>query len=193
MFAIHGPFSHVQLDHLLLTPLVNPLIHFPKSDPQGKKSQPTKTGCRLWRQLSPNRTAEYSDGNHNSQALSGDVNGGAATVGTMSLPLTPLVTDIQWPPWLKMGPAPKKRNVQSTCGLPMHMGGVRQAARCPYGAAEPPWAMVRCYSSSWVRLLDRCSEAPIQGVQKGAIFHALKTAMVATASRADGNSQGSRR
>ncbi len=30
----------------------------------------------------------------------------------------------------------------------MHMGGVRQAARCPYGAAEPPWAMVRCYSSS---------------------------------------------
>ena len=30
----------------------------------------------------------------------------------------------------------------------MHMGGVRQAARCPYGAAEPSWAMVRCYSSS---------------------------------------------
>eukprot|EP01048_Picozoa_sp_COSAG05_P007363 COSAG05_NODE_517_length_9060_cov_7.019306_10_plen_79_part_00 len=26
------------------------------------------------------------------------MNGGAATVGTMSLPLTPLVTDIQWPP-----------------------------------------------------------------------------------------------
>ena len=107
MFAIHGPFSHVQLDHLLLTPLVNPLIHFPKSDPQGKKSQPTKTGCRLWRQLSPNRTAEYSDGNHNSQALSGDVYRAFATVGTMSLLLTPLVTDIQWPRWLKIGPAPK--------------------------------------------------------------------------------------
>ena len=114
----------------------------------GKKSQPTKTGCRLWRQLSPNRTAEYSDGNHNFHALSGDVNGGAATVGTMSSPLTPLVTDIQWPPWLKMGPAPKKRNGQSTWGLPRHMGGVRQAARCPYGAAEPSWAMVRCISSS---------------------------------------------
>ena len=28
------------------------------------------------------------------------------------------------------------------------MGGVRQAVRCPYGAAEPSWAMVRCYSSS---------------------------------------------
>ena len=103
---------------------------------------------RLWRQLSPNRTAEYSDSNHNVHALSGDVNGGAATVGTMSSPLTPLVTDIQWPPWLKMGPAPQKRNGQSTLGLPMHMGGVRQAARCPYGAAEPSWAMVRCYSSS---------------------------------------------
>ena len=76
------------------------------------------------------------------------MNGGAATVGTMSLPLTPLVTDIQWPPWLKMGPAPQKRNGQSTWGLPMHMGGVRQAARCPYGAAEPSWAMVRCISSS---------------------------------------------
>ena len=76
------------------------------------------------------------------------MNGGAATVGTMSSPLTPLVTDIQWPPWLKMGPAPQKRNEQSTWGLPMHMGGVRQAARCPYGAAEPSWAMVRCYSSS---------------------------------------------
>ena len=93
-------------------------------------------------------TEAYSDGNHNSHALSGDVNGGAATVGTMSLPLTPLVTDIQWPPWLKMGPAPQKRNGQSTLGLPMHMGGVRQAARCPYGAVEPSWAMVRCYSSS---------------------------------------------
>ena len=67
------------------------------------------------RQLSPNRTAEYSDSNHNVHALSGDVNGGAATVGTMSLPLTPLVTDIQWPRSmaplaensLKIGPAPK--------------------------------------------------------------------------------------
>ena len=58
---------------------------------------------RLWRQLSPNRTAEYSDSNHNVHALSGDVNGGAATVGSMSLPLTPLVTDIQWPRWLKIG------------------------------------------------------------------------------------------
>ena len=47
-------------------------------------------------------TDAYSDGNHNSHALLGDVNGGAATVGTMSLPLTPLVTDIQWPRWLKI-------------------------------------------------------------------------------------------
>ena len=28
------------------------------------------------------------------------------------------------------------------------MGGVRQAARCLYGATEPSWAMVRCNSSS---------------------------------------------
>ena len=41
-----------------------------------------------------------------------------------------------------------RSNGQSTWGLPMHMGGVRQAARCPYGAAEPSWAMVRCISSS---------------------------------------------
>ena len=67
----------------------------------------TKTGCRLWRQLSPNGTEAYSDGNHNSQALSGDVYRAFATVGTMSLLLTPLVTDIQWPHWLKIGPAPK--------------------------------------------------------------------------------------
>ena len=39
----------------------------------------------------------YADGRHTPQALSGDVNRGAATVGTMSLLLTPLVTDIQWP------------------------------------------------------------------------------------------------
>jgi len=43
---------------------------------------------------------------------------------------------------------PKKRNVQSTWALPRHMGGVRQTARCPYGAAEPSWAMVQCNSSS---------------------------------------------
>ena len=30
----------------------------------------------------------------------------------------------------------------------MHMGGVRQAARCLYGAGEPSWARCRCYSSS---------------------------------------------
>ena len=45
-------------------------------------------------------------------------------------------------------PCPKKRNGQRTWGLPRHMGGVRESARCPYGAAEPSWAMVRCYSSS---------------------------------------------
>ena len=109
---------------------------------------PRKQDVGSGTQRSPNGTEAYSDGNHTPHALSGDVNGGAATVGTMSSPLTPLVTDIQWPPWLKMGPAPQKRNGQSTLGLPMHMGGVRQAARCPYGAAEPSWAMVRCYSSS---------------------------------------------
>ena len=106
--------------------------------PQGKKSPPW-IGCGTDQSGCP--TESYSDGNHNSQALSGDVNGGAATVGTMSLLLTPLVTDIQWP-------CPQKRNVQGTWGLPRHMGGVRQAARCPYGAAEPPWAMVRCSFSS---------------------------------------------
>ena len=42
-------------------------------------------------------TEAYADGPNTSQALSGDVNRGAATVGTMSLLLTPLVTDIQWP------------------------------------------------------------------------------------------------
>ena len=30
----------------------------------------------------------------------------------------------------------------------MHMDGVRQAARCLYGAGEPSWARCRCYSSS---------------------------------------------
>ena len=71
----------------------------PKSHPQGKKSPPwIGSGT----QRSPNGTEAYSDGNHNSHALLGDVNGGAATVGTMSLPLTPLVTDIQWPRWLKI-------------------------------------------------------------------------------------------
>ena len=49
---------------------------------------------------------------------------------------------------LKNGPCPQKRNVQGTWGLPRHMGGVRQSAWCPYGAAEPSWAMVRCYSRS---------------------------------------------
>ena len=67
-------------------------------------------------QRSPNGTEAYSDGNHNSHALSGDVNGGAATVGTMSSPLTPLVTDIQWPPWLKMGPAPARSTGEITAG-----------------------------------------------------------------------------
>ena len=46
-------------------------------------------------------TEAYSDGNHNSHALSRDVYRHFATLGTMSLPLTPLVTDIQWPRWLK--------------------------------------------------------------------------------------------
>ena len=32
-------------------------------------------------------------------------------------------------------------NGQSTCGDPRHMGGARQAARCPYDAAEPSWAL----------------------------------------------------
>ena len=36
---------------------------------------------------------------------------------------------------------PKKRNGQSTSGDPRHMGGARQAARCPYDAAEPSWAL----------------------------------------------------
>ena len=81
--------------------------------PQGKKSPPwIGSGT----QRSPNGTEAYSDGNHNSHALSGDVNGGAATVGTMSLPLTPLVTDIQWPPWLKMGPAPARSTGEITAG-----------------------------------------------------------------------------
>ena len=128
--------------------LRRPVTPFPKSHPQGKISPPW-IGCGTDQSGCP--TESYSDGNHNSQALSGDVNGGAATVGTMSLPLTPLVTDIQWPRWLKMGPAgpcPQKRNGQSTWGLPRHMGGVRYSARCPYGATEPSWAMVRCNSAA---------------------------------------------
>ena len=113
--------------------------------PQGKKSPPwIGSGT----QRSPNGTEAYSDGNHSSHALSRDVNGGAATVGTMSLPLTPLVTDIQWPRWLKIGPAPKNvtdkalgasQDIWAASGSPP--GGT-------YGAAEPSWAMVRCYSSS---------------------------------------------
>ena len=94
----------------------------------------------------------------------------------MSLPLTPLVTDIQWPPWLKMGPAPKKRNVQSTCGLPMHMGGVRQAARCPYGAAEPPWAMVRCYSSSHSPILYTSCVGLLQLLTHNYLGHSARIA-----------------
>ena len=45
----------------------------------------TKTGCRLRRRQSPDGTETYADGRHTPQALSGDVNRGAATVGTMSL------------------------------------------------------------------------------------------------------------
>ena len=135
--SVPTPIARYPTPHIIQTAV--------KSDPQGKKSPPwigsgtDQSGCP---------TEAYSDGNHNSYALSGDVNGGAATVDTMSLPLTPLVTDIQWPCWLKMGPAPKKRNGQSTWGLPRHIGGVRQSAQCPYGAAKPSWAMVRCYSRS---------------------------------------------
>ena len=94
----------------------------------------------------------------------------------MSLPLTPLVTDIQWPPWLKMGPAPKKCNVQSTCGLPMHMGGVRQAARCPYGAAEPPWAMIRCYSSSHPPILYTSCVGLLQLLTHNQLGHSARIA-----------------
>ena len=50
--------------------------------------------------------------------------------------------------WAAPMHAPQKRNGQSTLGLPMHMGGVRQAARCPYDAGEPSWARCRCYSSA---------------------------------------------
>ena len=94
----------------------------------------------------------------------------------MSLPLTPLVTDIQWPPWLKMGPAPKKRNGQSTWRLPMHMGGVRQAARCPYGAAEPPWAMVRCYSSSHSPILYTSCVGLLQLLTHNYLGHSARIA-----------------
>jgi hypothetical protein len=40
-----------------------------------------------------------------------------------------------------MGMCCKNVTDSSTWGLPRHMGGVRQAARCPYGAAEPSWAL----------------------------------------------------
>ena len=96
-------------------------------------------------QRSPNGTEAYSDGNHNSHALLGDVNGGAATVGTMSLPLTPLVTDIQWPRWLKMGPAPKNVTYKALGAS----RGIWAASGSPPGVPTvPSWAMVRCYSSS---------------------------------------------
>ena len=115
--------------------LRRPLIHFPKSDPQGKKSPPL---IGSGTQRSPNGTEAYSDGNHNSHALSGDVNGGAATVGTMSLPLTPLVTDIQWPRWLKICPAPKNvtykalgasRGIWAASGSPPGVPTVRRSRR----------------------------------------------------------------
>ena len=41
-----------------------------------------------------------------------------------------------------------KRNRKSTWGEPSELSGVRQAARCPYDAAEPSWARSRCNSSS---------------------------------------------
>ena len=98
----------------------------------------TKTGCRLWRRRSPDGTETYADGRHTPQALSGDVNRGAATVGTMSLLLTPLVTDIQWPRWLKMGPAPKNvtykalgasRDIWAASGIPPGVYTVRPSRR----------------------------------------------------------------
>ena len=35
---------------------------------------------------------------------------------------------------------PNKRNRNETWGGPSELSGVRQAARCLYGAAEPSWA-----------------------------------------------------
>ena len=90
------------------------------------------------RRRSPDGTEAYADGHHTSQALSGDVNGGAATVGTTSLPLTPLVTDIQWPRWLKIGPAPKNvtdkalgasRGIWAASGSPPSVPTVRPSRR----------------------------------------------------------------
>jgi len=50
----------------------------------------------------------HADGEiHHQPVTDPDTQSNAATVGTMSLLLTPLVTDIQWPRSLKMGPAPK--------------------------------------------------------------------------------------
>ena len=92
----------------------------------------------LWAKLRFNGQDEASDSNHNVHALSGDVNGGAATVGTMSLPLTPLVTDIQWPRWLKIGPAPKNvtdkalgasRGIWAASGKPPGVPTVRPSRR----------------------------------------------------------------
>ena len=84
---------------------------------------------------------------------------------------------IQWPRWLKMGPAgpcPKKRNVQSTWGLPRHMGGVRQSARCPYGAAEPSWAMVRCISSSHPPILYTACVGLLQLLTHNQLGHSAR-------------------
>ena len=129
--------------HHTVQSLRRPVTHFPKSHPQGKISPPW-IGCGTDQSDCP--TESYSDGNHNSQALSGDVNGGAATVGTMSLPLTPLVTDIQWPRSmaplaensLKIGPAPKNvtdkalgasRCIWAASGRPPGVSTVRASRR----------------------------------------------------------------
>ena len=43
---------------------------------------------------------------------------------------------------------PNKRNRNETWSRPSELSGARQAARCPYDAAEPSWARSRCNSSS---------------------------------------------
>ena len=103
------------------------------------------------------------------------------------VPQHDLVTDIQWPRWLKIGqisagPAcPQRRNRNETWGGPSELSGARQAARCLYDAGEPSWARSRCYSSS---------RQPIQYtacVGLSLIFHKVTVTAVGKKRKKDGN------
>ena len=75
-----GPWSDVFLAHGCVG-WIGILRGQNQGGKKGPFSQPAKTECWLRRWRSPDGTEAYADGRHTSQALSGDVNRGAATVG----------------------------------------------------------------------------------------------------------------